>query len=89
MSFSAITSNDIIEAAKKLKARKVIVAIVCRPDTKRRVERMVEEEAAKISDPLVKSFSMVPVFEKTGQVEPYKVFYDHESLREYLDEQNP
>jgi len=81
-----ITDHAIFEAARKLKARKVIVAIVCRPDTKRRVEQIVKEEAAKISDPLVKSFSTVPVFDKAGQVEPYKVFYDHESLRDYLEE---
>lgn len=85
---SPITATDIIDAAKKLKARKIIVAIVCRPDTRRRVEEIVKEEAAMTVNSITGSFCTVPVFEKTGQVEPYKMFYDHESLREYLDEQN-
>ena len=61
-----------------------LVGIVCRPDVVSRMELLVRAAKPSVIDPTERLFCDTPVYTKTGQAEPYRLFFDHDALRTYL-----
>ncbi len=62
-----------------------LVGIVCRPDVVSQMELLVRDTKPPVIDPTERLFCDVPVYTKAGQVESYRLFYNHDELRRYIN----
>ncbi len=79
----ALTLEELEKMAKHMKPKtSLCVGIVARPSTYSVLRKQTQPE-----NPLCPPLGEIPVYVKQDQLEPFRVYYDHEELRCYLNDE--